>query len=112
MRTFRLVLRTPDHVFYDGPARFLSARAVDGTIGVLAGHEPLLTALEVGLVKADTGNGERMWAAGDSLMNVQPDATEILTDYAVEVPGAEEAMRKLDTVREWYRSARRTAVSA
>ncbi len=111
MRTFHLVLRTPDRILHEGPVVQVSARAVDGAIGVLAGHAPLLTALEVGIVRVLADGRETLWAAGDSLMSVRSDRVEILTDYAVAVPGAAEAARRLETVREWYRVARHTAVA-
>ncbi len=111
MPTFHLILRTPDKVLHDGPATRLSAHAADGSIGILAGHTPLLTALDVGIVRASVDGRELMWAAGDSLMNVRPDRVEILTDYAIAVPDATEAARRLETVREWYRASRYTPVA-
>ncbi|MBU4461348.1 MAG: F0F1 ATP synthase subunit epsilon, partial [Verrucomicrobia bacterium] len=77
MRTFQFILRTPDKVLYEGPIGQLSARAADGSIGILAGHAPLLSALDVGILRATIDGGELLWAAGDSLMNVGPDRVEV-----------------------------------
>jgi len=109
--TFRFILRTPDKVLHEGPVDQVSARAADGSIGILAGHEPLLTALDVGILRVTADGRETLWATGDSLMRVRPDRVEVLTDYAVTVPGPAEAARRLETVREWYRAARDTPVS-
>ena len=46
MKEFWLNITTPDGTRFDGPAVRLSARAVDGDIGVLADHIPLVTALQ------------------------------------------------------------------
>lgn len=108
MRTFHLILRTPDKVLHEGPAEQVSARAADGSIGILAGHAPLLTALDVGIIRVFAEGRETLWATGDSLMRVRPERVEILTDYAIAVPGPMEAARRLETVREWYRAARYT----
>lgn len=111
MRTFQFILRTPDKILHEGPIDQLSARAADGSIGILAGHAPLLSALDVGILRATIDGRELLWAAGDSLMNVGPERVEVLTDYAVAVPDALEASRRLETVREWYRAARHTAAA-
>jgi len=108
VRTFHLILRTPDKILHEGPVEQVAARAADGSIGILAGHAPLLTALDVGIIRVLGDGQEKLWAAGDSLMRVRPERVEILTDYAIAVPGPMEAARRLETVREWYRAARHT----
>jgi F-type H+-transporting ATPase subunit epsilon len=57
-------LVTPEREVWTGEADFLSARAVDGDLGVLPGHAPLLAALDVGPVFIDAG-GSRTAAVVD-----------------------------------------------
>jgi F-type H+-transporting ATPase subunit epsilon len=48
-------LVTPEREVWTGEADFLSARAVDGDLGVLPGHAPLLAALDIGPVFIHAG---------------------------------------------------------
>jgi F-type H+-transporting ATPase subunit epsilon len=57
-------LVTPEREVWSGEADFLTARAVDGDLGVLPGHAPLLAALDVGPVFIDAG-GSRTAAVVD-----------------------------------------------
>ena len=70
-----------------GEAGFVVARAVDGDIGILPGHTPLLAALTVGRVLID-GNGGRTAAVVDGgFLHVahEDDTTrvDILAEHAV-----------------------------
>ena len=47
-RQFHLEIVTPDRQFFVGQAQELTVPAIDGSLGVLAGHEPAGTALEAG----------------------------------------------------------------
>ncbi len=57
-------LVTPEREVWTGEAGFVVARAVDGDLGVLPGHTPLLAALAVGPVLID-GDGGRTAAVVD-----------------------------------------------
>jgi F-type H+-transporting ATPase subunit epsilon len=57
-------LVTPEREVWTGEASFVVARAVDGDLGVLPGHTPLLAALAVGAVLID-GEGGRTAAVID-----------------------------------------------
>ncbi len=46
MRTFKLEISTPEGLAYSGEATQLSVRAIDGSLSVLAGHIPMVTALK------------------------------------------------------------------
>jgi F-type H+-transporting ATPase subunit epsilon len=50
-------LVTPEREVWAGEADFVTARGVDGDLGVLPGHAPLLAALAVGPVFIDAGGG-------------------------------------------------------
>ena len=57
-------LVTPEREVWAGEADFVTARGVDGDLGVLPGHAPLLAALAVGPVFIDAG-GRRTAVAVD-----------------------------------------------
>ncbi len=64
MPDLAVFLVTPEREVWTGAAQFVVARGVEGDIGLLPGHAPLLAALNVGAVFIDSG-GERVAAAVD-----------------------------------------------
>ncbi len=48
----------PDRVLWKGEATFVSAPALEGSIGLLPGHEPILSVLGAGVVKVVQSSGE------------------------------------------------------
>ena len=80
-------LVTPEREVWAGEADFVTARAVDGELGVLPGHAPLLAALAVGPVFIDAGGSRVAVAVDGGFLHVAPgdDVTrvDILAEYAV-----------------------------
>ena len=72
---------------WTGEADFVTARAVDGDLGVLPGHAPLLAALAVGPVFIDAGGSRTAVAVDGGFLHVAPadDVTrvDILAEHAV-----------------------------
>lgn len=58
MSNFHLKIVSPDGVFFDGEAKQLSIRSIDGEIAILKGHIPFLTAVSVGECRVYTEDGE------------------------------------------------------
>jgi F-type H+-transporting ATPase subunit epsilon len=71
-------LVTPEREVWTGEADFVSARAVDGDLGVLPGHTPLLAALDIGPVYIDAGGGFLHVAHQDDTTRV-----DILAEHAL-----------------------------
>ena len=65
MTEFSLVIRTPDHECYGGPAEGLTVPALNGELGILAGHLPLLAGLKAGVVRVRLPGGGARWFAPD-----------------------------------------------
>jgi len=61
---------------------FVSAPGIDGIIGVLPKHEPLLTALSIGELHYRKGTEEHSFAIGGGFMEVRPDHVTVLADAA------------------------------
>jgi F-type H+-transporting ATPase subunit epsilon len=80
-------LVTPEREVWTGEADFVTARAVDGDLGVLPGHAPLLAALAVGPVFIDAGGSRIAVAVDGGFLHVAPadDVTrvDILAEHAV-----------------------------
>ena len=50
-KTFYLEIITSNRVFFQGDCEHLVITAIDGHMGILAGHEPLITCLPTGELK-------------------------------------------------------------
>jgi F-type H+-transporting ATPase subunit epsilon len=80
-------LVTPEREVWTGEADFVSARAVDGDLGVLPGHTPLLAALDVGPVYIDADGGRTAVVVDGGFLHVahQDDVTrvDVLAEHAL-----------------------------
>jgi F-type H+-transporting ATPase subunit epsilon len=80
-------LVTPEREVWAGEADFVTARAVDGDLGVLPGHAPLLAALAVGPVFIDAGGSRTAVAVDGGFLHVayEDDVTrvDILAEHAL-----------------------------
>ena len=80
-------LVTPEREVWTGEADFVTARAVDGDIGVLPGHAPLLAALAVGPVFIDAGSSRTAAVVDGGFLHVahQNDVTrvDVLAEHAL-----------------------------
>ena len=80
-------LVTPEREVWSGEADFVTARGVDGDLGVLPGHAPLLAALAVGPVFIDAGGSRTAVAVDGGFLHVahEGDVTrvDILAEHAV-----------------------------
>ncbi len=72
-----------DHEVWTGEARQLIARTVDGEIGILPGHEPILAILGAGEVRITLESGEVVTAnAEDGFLSVENDTVTIVARNA------------------------------
>jgi len=73
-----------DRTVWSGEATMVIARTVEGDIGVLRGHAPLLSVLADAVVEIDTGSDEVVIAAVDGgFISVAHDRVSILSQHAV-----------------------------
>jgi F-type H+-transporting ATPase subunit epsilon len=56
---------TPEREVWTGPAEMLIARGVDGELGILAGHQPMLVQLAIGPLRVHREGGELLAAVVD-----------------------------------------------
>ena len=83
MTTFHLDIVTPEKTVYSGEIVHFQAPGVDGSFGVLARHQPMLSALGIGRVGFREADGtERVLALGGGFANVSTDGATILTEAA------------------------------
>ena len=58
-------LVTPEREVWAGQAQMVIARGTEGTVGILAGHAPLLIRLAIGALRIQDESGEWRAAVGD-----------------------------------------------
>ena len=79
MKSFHLEIVTPTGQVYNGKAVQLSVRAVDGSLSVLAGHIPLVTALQNGECRVYTEeNKPRAAECSGGMLSVGKDGVRLL----------------------------------
>ena len=73
----------PDRNVYRGPATIVIARTLEGELGILRGHVPVLGVLESGPVTIRTPDGETVTAAvHGGFISVADDVVSILAETA------------------------------
>ena len=115
-KTFYLEIITPEKQFYVGPASSLVMPALDGEYGVQPGHEPIVSAIEPGLVRFQADGAWNEVVVSDGFAEVMPDYVILLVSSA-ERPEeidraraerakerAEERLRQKQSVREYHLS--------
>lgn len=61
---------------------YISAPSIDGIVGILPKHQPMLTALSIGELRYKKGATEYAFAIGGGFMEVRPDKVTVLADVA------------------------------
>ncbi len=103
MPTFNLELVTPARVLFEGEVESIRAPGVEGSLGLLAGHAPLLTELKIGLIKLVLPSGAQEFVAcSGGFMEVTSQKTIILADAAemaadIDVERARKALQLAET---------------
>lgn len=99
MATIHLDIVTVERVVVSEDVEYVSAPGIDGVVGILPRHEPLLTALNVGELHYKKDNQEYSFAIGGGFMEVRPDKVTVLADVAesadeIDEQRAEEARKR------------------
>jgi F-type H+-transporting ATPase subunit epsilon len=97
-----LQLVSPERILVDEDVDEVQIPGLDGYMGVLPGHAPLLSELMPGgVLTYRAGSGVKVLAVYGGFVEVQPDRVRILADFAerkeeIKVEEAREALRKVD----------------
>ena len=92
-------------VFQDDNVDMVVAPTVDGQVGILPRHAPLLTVLQVGELRVCTGADEQSIVVAGGFMEVLNNKVTILADAAerseeIDVASAEDARRRAEQTLE------------
>lgn len=84
MATFNLTVVSAEEKIFSGDVKSIQATGIEGELGVLPGHTPLLTAIKPGIVKLtlEDDNEEVIYISG-GFLEVQPTIVTVLADVAI-----------------------------
>jgi ATP synthase F1, epsilon subunit len=115
-KTFHLEIIATDRIFFKGECEHLVIRAIDGLIGIMAGHEPLVTSLPTGEMKYMVEGKWHYAAISSGFIQVMPESAVILADSCelpeeIDIKRAEEAreratemLRQKQSIKEYYQT--------
>lgn len=97
----RLDIVTVERLAYSEEVDMVIAPGIEGQLGILPRHAPLLTALTYGELRAKRGDEEDVFAISGGFMEVQPDRVTVLGDTAeraeeIDLERAEAARRRAE----------------
>ena len=92
MATLQCRIVSAREELYSGEITMLIATGIEGEIGVLPGHTPLITLLKPGAMRVQTTNGEEeiIYVSG-GVLEVQPKMVTILADTAMRAHNLDES---------------------
>ena len=101
MPSIKLDIVTAERVVYSDEADVVVAPGIDGQLGILPHHAPLMTTLQPGELRVRKGGEEFSLAISGGFLEVRPDRVIILADAAeraeeIDVSRAEEAKRRAE----------------
>ena len=95
-------LVSPERSLWSGEASMVVAKTIEGDIGVLPGHTPVLAVLSNGIVRIDAVDGEPVRALVlGGFLSIADDRVSILAEFTepadeIDVAAAEAALRQAE----------------
>ena len=90
--TLTLEIVTPLAVAYSAAVQMVTLPAVDGQIGILPRHVPLLTRIVPGEIIVRRDGHDEFLAVGEGLVEITGDRVSIVTDMAIKAADIDEAL--------------------
>ena len=92
----RCEIVTQDKSLFEGPADVVIAPGVEGELGILPNHAPLLTNLDFGILRVRHKGEEEVFTIAGGILEVRPDLVTVLADVGesideIDITRAEEA---------------------
>lgn len=97
--TIRCEIVSQDRTVFENDVDIVVVPGMDGEMGILPQHSPLLSTIRLGVIKVRYGGQEENFTITGGLVEVQPDIVTILADAAenvdeINVSRAEEARER------------------
>jgi F-type H+-transporting ATPase subunit epsilon len=95
----RCEIVSQDRLVFEGDVDIVIVPGALGEMGILPGHAPLLSTLEIGVIRVKTADEEEVFTVTGGFVEVQPDIVTIMADAAenvqeIDIQRAEEAMER------------------
>ncbi len=106
----RCEIVSQDRLVYEGDADIVIVPGSLGEMGILPGHAPLLSSLDMGVIRVKTEESEEVFTVTGGFIEVQPDIVTIMADAAenvedIDINRAEKAMERASQLLEEYSTA-------
>jgi F-type H+-transporting ATPase subunit epsilon len=93
-----LEIVTPERLAYEGDVDSVVCPGIEGELGVLPHHAPLLTTLGVGELRIRSGGQEEYFAIAGGFLQVRPDKVVVMAETAdlaseIDLEAAEKARK-------------------
>ena len=89
--TLRLEIVTPDGTAYSEDVNMVTLPGVEGQLGILPRHIPLMTPMVAGEMIVRKDGQDRFFVVGDGFVEITGDHVAILTDLAINAENIDEA---------------------
>jgi F-type H+-transporting ATPase subunit epsilon len=101
MSSFKIDIVTAERIVYSAEADIVIAPGVEGQLGILPHHAPLMTILQAGELVVRKGGEENSLAISGGFLEVRPDRVIVLADQAeraeeIDIARAEEARKRAE----------------
>lgn len=80
--TIKCEIASQDRLVYEGDADIVVLPGIEGEMGILPNHAPLLTTLGMGVIKVRLGDAEEVFTVTGGLAEIQPEIITILATAA------------------------------
>jgi F-type H+-transporting ATPase subunit epsilon len=89
--TLKLEIVTPTAKIFSDDVEMVTLTGIDGQMGILPQHMPLMTALAAGEIVARKDGKNIFLAVGDGFVQVTRETVSVLTDMAIKADDIDEA---------------------
>ncbi|MHB8135323.1 MAG: ATP synthase F1 subunit epsilon [Anaerolineaceae bacterium] len=101
--SIRCEIVSQDRMVFSGDAEMVLLPGVEGVMGILPHHSPLLTTLAFGVITVITKNERDFFTVSGGVAEVQPDQVTVLADAAenveeIDIARAEAAKNKAESL--------------
>ena len=96
---------TQDKIVYKGDADIVILPGINGNMGILPNHAPLLSMLQLGIITIRKADVDQFFTVAGGVVEIQPDQVTILADMAenveeIDIARAEAAKQRAENLLE------------
>ena len=96
-----LKIITHENIIFDEDVNEIYSKGLDGEFGILKGHEPIISALDIGVTKVVQNEGTKLFTTMGGILQFKDDEAVILTDAGefgdnIDVARAKEAKARAE----------------